>query len=649
MDYNAIARKVETKTFSDSKFFYRKVQELNAAGDVISEYLYHLYNGKEYLQTVTKYTYDANRKETSEYSKVDDSCFGLDTEETKKTFEYDAQGQLTRVNETTRTNNGPENSYYTVYTLSEQGTKLGRKYDNLREQLDAIEYYDEAGNLIQEDVYVGIYLYKTNFWKYDAAGNPVEYSFRYEESARAYAGECEPGAVYLARKYEYDSNGNETACYFFAHDGEITDEHHYAYNEKNEKIKATSKVCRDGRVAESCVEFTYEVTIQEIGADAQPASASPDKSDFDSACTMYETACNYYNGEGGVERNDDMAFFWTEKTTTTCPDLAEAWVLLGKCYSFGVGTAEDHNKAISAYEKAAALGNVDSMYALAEEYYFDREDAKDRAVQWLDRAVEKGNVNAMALRGYMYLRGEGGPQDVHNGERLLIAATEKGDAEAARHLGQFYDTQDAEKAGYYYTQAVTLGSSDGRTLFEAGEAWLNGYGVERNTEKAFKCFEQVILIGDEDVIKNTSRYYEAAYILGMMYCEDTDRAANSSVGEALLRKAINCKYSDISANAANTLGYYYYNSDSHIDEAIGLFRQAAATGNSNAQVNLGRAYYEGKGVPKNLKEAVYYWEQAAAKGNQTAVQNLETILSSPSRVMKSTKKSTKKAAISKKP
>lgn len=629
MDYNAITRKVETKAFFNSESSYRKVQELNAAGDVVSEYLYSPYKGKEYLCSVTKYTYDANRKKTNEYSKVDDSYYsGGNTKETKKAFEYDAQGQLTRVNETARTNNGPENSYYTVYTLSEQGTKLGRKYDSLREQLDAIEHYDEAGNLIQEDVYAGIYPYKTNFWKYDAAGNLIEHSYRYEEAARVDAGKCEPGVIYLKQKCEYDSNGNQTAAYLFADDGEIMNEYHSVYNEKNEKIKSSSKFCLDGYVDERCGELTYEVTIQEIGADAQPASASPDKFDFDSARTMYETACNYYNGDGGVERNGDMAFSWAKKTTTTYPDFAEAWNLLGKCYSVGVGTVEDHNRAISAYEKAAALGNTDFIYELAEEYYFNCEDAKDRAAHWLDRSIEKGDIYAMTLRGYMYLYGVGGPQDIPKGERLLTTASEKGDAEASRQLAQFYDKNgNKNKFGYYSTLAVSQGSTNGRIIESAALACFFGIGVNEDEEKARHLFEQVAFADDTNLIFDTPYYDEASLYLGVMYCNGIGGPIDKASGEQLLRRAIDSKYKNIISESADVLGLKLYAAGIHMDTAIQLIRQAVAAGNSNALVSLGFAYLEGKGVPQNTATAISYWEQAAQQGNETAIENLKKMQS----------------------
>ena len=57
--------------------------------------------------------------------------------------------------------------------------------------------------------------------------------------------------------------------------------------------------------------------------------------------------------------------------------------------------------------------------------------------------------------------------------------------------------------------------------------------------------------------------------------------------------------------------------------------QLARNGNANAQVELGNAFFEGKGVPVNKKAAEYWWHQAAARRHPVAVQNLQMLNTKP--------------------
>jgi TPR repeat protein len=57
-------------------------------------------------------------------------------------------------------------------------------------------------------------------------------------------------------------------------------------------------------------------------------------------------------------------------------------------------------------------------------------------------------------------------------------------------------------------------------------------------------------------------------------------------------------------------------------EAVKWYRQAAAQGNAQAQSNLGVMYHQGEGVPRDDAEAVKWYRQAAAQGDAWAQYNL---------------------------
>ena len=50
--------------------------------------------------------------------------------------------------------------------------------------------------------------------------------------------------------------------------------------------------------------------------------------------------------------------------------------------------------------------------------------------------------------------------------------------------------------------------------------------------------------------------------------------------------------------------------------------QLAEKGDADAQFNLGKIYYDGKGVEKSYEQAVYWWAKAAEQGYAKAQNNL---------------------------
>ena len=79
------------------------------------------------------------------------------------------------------------------------------------------------------------------------------------------------------------------------------------------------------------------------------------------------------------------------------------------------------------------------------------------------------------------------------------------------------------------------------------------------------------------------------------------------------------------ADAQFDLGRAYLNDEGipkDVAKAVEWYQKAAAQGNSNAQNGLGVAYYNGEGVPKDVAKAVEWYQKAAAQGNSYAQFNL---------------------------
>lgn len=80
------------------------------------------------------------------------------------------------------------------------------------------------------------------------------------------------------------------------------------------------------------------------------------------------------------------------------------------------------------------------------------------------------------------------------------------------------------------------------------------------------------------------------------------------------------------------LGDYYYNKYCNKDalhegkiKAAELYRKSADKGYAEAQYNLGKCYYFGKGVPRDRAEAVKWFQKAALRGHAKAVKMLKIL------------------------
>ena len=83
------------------------------------------------------------------------------------------------------------------------------------------------------------------------------------------------------------------------------------------------------------------------------------------------------------------------------------------------------------------------------------------------------------------------------------------------------------------------------------------------------------------------------------------------------------------AEAMHVLGYCYDNGflgvTKDVPRAIELWTEAAELGSSEAQYNLGIAYYHGDGVEEDKPRGIHHWQQAAMKGELVSRHNLAVV------------------------
>ncbi len=123
-------------------------------------------------------------------------------------------------------------------------------------------------------------------------------------------------------------------------------------------------------------------------------------------------------------------------------DHVPAQALLGAMYRSGLGGIPvDHQRAVPWLERAAQGGDVASMYALAVSYAEGKGVTRDdyEAVKWLQPAADRGHVPSQRMLGQMYERGRGTPSvDYTQARQWYEKAAAQGDEEAKTALARLY-------------------------------------------------------------------------------------------------------------------------------------------------------------------------------------------------------------------
>ena len=106
----------------------------------------------------------------------------------------------------------------------------------------------------------------------------------------------------------------------------------------------------------------------------------------------YGTFC--WLGRGDVPADREEAVKWWEKAAEA--GVPNAKSNLGICYRDGLGgVAKDINRARDFFIEAATANHLEACYLLGELY--ERENNRERALHWLEKAATAGHAKAKAL------------------------------------------------------------------------------------------------------------------------------------------------------------------------------------------------------------------------------------------------------------
>ncbi|WP_130470515.1 tetratricopeptide repeat protein [Candidatus Magnetaquicoccus inordinatus] len=240
--------------------------------------------------------------------------------------------------------------------------------------------------------------------------------------------------------------------------------------------------------------------------------------------------------------------------------------------------------------------------------------------------AKAGNAQAQMRLGRRYIRGEGVPQDIKKGVRLIELAAKKHDPDALCDLGTMYEDgqgkpQNLRKAVKYYRLAIKL---DNRSaMSNLALMYYKGNGVPKNIAEAFRLCQMAIDRGSEYAMNNMGNilchgeeeirdiakgiemfilaaqngYAGALWQLTMLIYISKGDNSQQAYFEAFCESL---KYGNAKSKymlAMEILNWYYGPPD--FSKAIMLFCMAANGGYVLAQTMLGSLYAERTGLPED--------------------------------------------------
>lgn len=306
---------------------------------------------------------------------------------------------------------------------------------------------------------------------------------------------------------------------------------------------------------------------------------------------------------------------------------AYAQTTLGWMYDQAKGVRRNYAEAAKWYRKAAEQGNNVAQNNLGTLYYNGQGVKRNysEALKWFRKAADHGIAAAYGWLGDMYYNGQGVKKNYGESAKWYRKAAEQGYAYAQNELGVLYYNGQGVKRNYgealkWFRKAADQGN-------EASYGWLGsmyyeGQGVKKDYSEAAKWFRKGAERGDEG-----SQFY-----LGWMYEDGTYVGKDDAEAAKWYRKAAaqgnkeakeKLQYLDEYLNNPESIrayeqGYQYYISNNNYEEALKLFKKAAALGNHQAEYMLGWMFERGIAVTKDRAEALKWYRKAAAAGNADA-------------------------------
>lgn len=335
-----------------------------------------------------------------------------------------------------------------------------------------------------------------------------------------------------------------------------------------------------------------------------------------SASEMYDKANRYYRNKEYGE-----AAVWYQRGANK-GDL-KAMDMLGDCYYFGRGLAQDKETAKMWYKKAAKAGYAQAMFDLGFAYF--KEGRYHEAVDWYGEASSKGHVEAHRHLGICYLLGEGTTCNPEFAFGLFKYAANNGNTDAMYNLANCFEkgegvSRSTHKAELMRRAGEASKAGDKKTAQNLidqafGIYHDNNYSASRNNQRRSNSNSGNHRSGNSN-----------------MTAEQMFDKARTFISQKRITEGIEwlIKSSDAgSTNASYMLGSLLYLQEKE-DPSLEIkstlyFKRAAEGGNADAMYFLGKAYLYGSGVNKDMHESSAWMAKAIQGGSKLAIKFVEDL------------------------
>lgn len=314
-------------------------------------------------------------------------------------------------------------------------------------------------------------------------------------------------------------------------------------------------------------------------------------------------------------------------------DIPYAKIAEANLYYYGYGVEKDEDLAKSLCKETLEEVNLDELKSglvsyVAEgaelvglsysETYGEKKDYGE-ARSWYDEAIEKGDLKALAEKGYLYRKGYGTSKDYKKAFDIYMEAVNKGYYKANNSIGLLYEfgseevglDKDYGQAMKYYELASEAGSYSGTNNIAL--LYENGRGVDQDYKTALEWHEKAAEEGNRT----------AMYDIGKLYYDGKLDEIDYAKALEWFEKAASLGHSD----SIFCMGYIYsnggYGVDADKNKGLEYYTKAAENGSNSALFNIGLMYENGEdGFTQDYAKAMEYYEKAAEGGYTRAMARL---------------------------
>lgn len=314
---------------------------------------------------------------------------------------------------------------------------------------------------------------------------------------------------------------------------------------------------------------------------------------------QYELADAYDSGENGLDQNYGAAFKWFERAAAQ--DDIHAIYRLGLMLWDGCGCVRARTRAVDLWERCAAAGDADALNELGGFVYKDPEFLDPvRAIDCLQAAVDKGNVDATMNLAYEYYSGETVERDLKKAFELYMKAAEKEQIDAVRNIGHMYENGEGTpvnlaEAERWYRRAADMGD-------ERSMEWLPVFLKKRALSDKTELGAKTRPTASKETMLENSRLAKEAFGRNCL-SQAFGFAVNASPDDPLVQRILGTCYKQGAGTAVDEV------------KASACFARASELGDVRSQYELGWAYYAGKGVAQDYAKAREQFELAAQGGD----------------------------------